>query len=211
MGSKGSSSSRSSKGIVRLGSFLFSFLLCSNLAAAQSFEGGIHLAASQWSEFDGTDFGLGGRLTWKPTSLIGVDADLTWYPVDFPPDEHRVQRRPLRRVVRRDGRSADEPHPPVRESRRRIPSLVRGTGTVRVHRDLPAAACCCLMATGHTMTAFEIGGGVEVSTRPIATFLRVDVSGSDDRISRAHPSRATSSASTRRSTVTRCASRSAAE
>ena len=54
--------------------------------SAQSFEASVHLASSQWSEFDGTDIGGGGRLTFKPTPTIGVDADLTWYPGEFPPD-----------------------------------------------------------------------------------------------------------------------------
>src|SRR4029450_11426886 len=57
-----------------------------SLARAQSFEASVHLASSQWSEFDGTDIGGGGRLTFKPTPTIGVDADLTWYPGEFPPD-----------------------------------------------------------------------------------------------------------------------------
>src|SRR6187431_2072431 len=55
-------------------------------ALAQSFEASVHLASSQWSEFDGTDIGVGGRFTWKPSAVIGVDADLTWYPGEFPPD-----------------------------------------------------------------------------------------------------------------------------
>src|SRR5688572_8173598 len=53
-------------------------------ADAQSFEAGAHMAVSQWSEFEGNDFGLGGRFTWKPSPLLGVEADLTWYPSDFP-------------------------------------------------------------------------------------------------------------------------------
>ena len=55
-------------------------------ARAQSFEAGIHFASAQWSEFDGNDYGIGGRVTWMPSSMLGLDADLTWYPSDFPPD-----------------------------------------------------------------------------------------------------------------------------
>jgi hypothetical protein len=61
-------------------------VLAAVAASAQSFEASVHLASSQWSEFDGTDIGGGGRLTFKPTPTIGVDADLTWYPGEFPPD-----------------------------------------------------------------------------------------------------------------------------
>ena len=60
-----------------------SLVLAAVTASAQSFEASVHLASSQWSEFDGTDLGVGGRLTWKPSPMIGVDADLTWYPGDF--------------------------------------------------------------------------------------------------------------------------------
>ena len=147
--------------------------LLTPLAFAQSFEGALHLAASQWSEFDGTDLGFGGRLTWKPTSLIGVDADLTWYPSDFPsgivafsgsrfeglfgvtvgPQLNRI--RPFAKAAAGFLRSSEAPEP--------YPCLAIFPPTLH-----------CLMGTGHTMLAYEIGGGVEVSTTR-TTFLRVDV------------------------------------
>jgi hypothetical protein len=176
IGSKSSKSSRGSKGCVRLGSVLSVLLLCANAAAAQSFEGGLHLAASQWSEFDGTDLGIGGRITWTPTSLIGVDADLTWYPSDFPdqiafsgsrveglfgvtvgPRLNRV--RPFAKAAAGFLRSSEAPEP--------FPCIAIFPPPLN-----------CLMAAGHTMPVFEIGGGVQITTTQ-ATFLRVDVA---DRI-----------------------------
>jgi hypothetical protein len=146
--------------------------VCVSTASAQSFEAGLHLAASQWSEFDSSDPGLGGRLTWKPASLIGVDADLTWYPSDFPseiafsgsrfeglfgvtvgPQLNRV--RPFAKAAAGFLRSSEAPEP--------FPCLAIFPPTLH-----------CLMATGHTMPAYEIGGGVEVSATR-TTFLRVDV------------------------------------
>src|SRR5688572_21413146 len=59
-------------------------LLVSTTASAQPFEAGIHITSAQWSEFDGSDWGIGGRIAWKPSTLIGVEAGLTWYPSDFP-------------------------------------------------------------------------------------------------------------------------------
>lgn len=173
MGSKGSNSSRSSKGIVRLGSFLFSFLLCSNLAAAQSFEGGLHLAASQWSEFDGTDLGLGGRLTWKPTALIGVDADLTWYPSDYPSERIAFSSS------RFEGLFGVTVGPQMNRIR---PFAKAAAGFLRTSEAPEAFPCItifppplsCLMATGHTMPAYEIGGGVQISTTQ-TSFLRIDI------------------------------------
>ena len=53
-------------------------------AHAQLFEAGVHFVGADWSEFEDTDFAIGGRLTWKPVAVIGVDADLSWYPSDYP-------------------------------------------------------------------------------------------------------------------------------
>jgi hypothetical protein len=145
-------------------------------ASAQSYEGGLHLAASQWSEFDGTDLGIGGRLTWKPASLIGVDADLTWYPSEFPdrvafsgsrveglfgvtvgPQMNRI--RPFAKAAAGFLRSSEAPEP--------FPCIAIFPPPLN-----------CLMAAGHTMPAFEIGGGVQLTTTE-TTFLRVDIA---DRI-----------------------------
>lgn len=145
-------------------------------AYSQSFEAGIHLAASQWSEFDGTDVGLGGRLTWKPASLIGVDADLTWYPSDFP-DGIAFSGSRI------EGLFGVTVGPQMNRVR---PFVKAGAGFLRTSEAPQPFACIaifppplsCLMAAGETLPAFEIGGGVEVSTTR-TTFLRVDVT---DRI-----------------------------
>ena len=141
-------------------------------AHSQLFEAGLHISASQWSEFDGADLGLGGRLTWKPLSLIGVDADLAWYPSDFPdgiafsanrfeglfgvtvgPQVNRI--RPFAKAAAGFLRSSEAPEP--------FPCILIFPPPLN-----------CLMASGHTMRAYEFGGGVEVSTTRTA-FLRVDV------------------------------------
>jgi hypothetical protein len=158
-------------------SLLFSFLLCSNLAAAQSFEAGVHLAASQWSEFDGTDLGVGGRFTWHPTSLIGVDADVSWYPSDFPSDRFAFSGS------RFEGLFGVTVGPHINRIR---PFAKAAAGFLRSSEAPEPFACIaifppplnCLMAAGHTMPAFEIGGGVQVTTTQ-TTFLRFDVA---DRI-----------------------------
>jgi hypothetical protein len=142
-------------------------------ARAQSFEAGVHLAASQWSEFDGTDLGLGGRLTWKPASLIGVEADLTWYPSDFPSE------RPAFSGSRFEGLFGVTVGPQMNRIR---PFAKAAAGFLRSSEAPEPYPCLaifpptlhCLMGTGHTMLAYEIGGGVEVSTTR-TTFLRVDV------------------------------------
>ncbi len=156
-----------------MGSYLFSFLLCSNLAAAQSFEGGLHLAASQWSEFDGTDFGLGGRLTWKPTSLIGVDADLSWYPGEFPPDS----------IPFSDGRFEGLFGLTVGPRIDRIRPFAKVAGGFLQTNGTQERIICiaifppplnCSLAADQTLTVFEFGGGVQIDATDRA-FVRVDV------------------------------------
>ena len=137
----------------------------------------MHFAASQWSEFDGTDLAVGGRLTWKPAPLIGVDADLTWYPSDFPSESIAFSGH------RFEGLFGVTVGPQLHRVR---PFVKAAAGFLRAS-EAPAPFACiaifppplsCLMAAGETMPAFELGGGVEVATTP-TTFLRVDVS---DRI-----------------------------
>jgi hypothetical protein len=143
----------------------------------QSFEAGVHLASSQWSEFEGADVGVGGRFTWTPSSLIGVDADLTWYPSDFPPERFAFSGS------RFEGLFGVTLGPRVNRLR---PFAKAAAGFLRSSEAPEPFACIaifppplnCLMAAGHTMPAFEIGGGVQVTTTQ-TTFLRFDVA---DRI-----------------------------
>jgi hypothetical protein len=157
----------------RLVLLVLSLALITPQAFAQSFEGGLHLAASQWSEFDGTDLGLGGRLTWKPTSLIGIDADLTWYPSDFPSE------RPAFSGNRFEGLFGVTVGPQINRVRLFAKAAAGFLRSSEAPEPFPCLAISpptlhCLMGTGHTMLAYEIGGGVEVSTTR-TTFLRVDV------------------------------------
>ena len=161
-----------------MGSLLFSFLLCSNHAAAQSLEAGVHLAASQWSEFDGTDLGLGGRLTWKPSAMIGVDADLTWYPSEFPGDDG---------VAFSGSRFEGLFGVTVGPQMNRIRPFVKAAAGFLQSSEAPEPFACiaifpppieCVMAAGETLPAYEIGGGVSIATTG-STFLRIDVA---DRI-----------------------------
>ena len=143
--------------------------------SAQSFEAGIHVPVSQWGEFDGTDTGIGARLTWQPSSLIGVDADLAWYPGDFPSGNFAFSGS------RVEGLFGVTAGPRVDRLR---PFAKIAAGFLRSSEAPEPFACIaifppplnCLMAAGHTMPAIEIGGGVQfdVASR---TFARVDVSG----------------------------------
>ena len=146
-------------------------------ASAQSFEAGLHFASSKWSEFDGNDRGVGGRLTWKPTSMLGMDADLTWYRSDFPPDRIPFSGRRI------EGLFGATFGPQVN----RVRPFAKAAGGFLKVGDTPIAFVCltifppplsCLMAGGQTLPAYEIGGGVAVNATP-RTFIRADVT---DRI-----------------------------
>jgi hypothetical protein len=149
------------------------FLLVASHAHAQSFEAGVHVALSQWSDFEGNDVGFGGRLTWKPSPLIGVDADLTWYPSDFPGDTVAFSSN------RFEGLFGITVGPRINSFR---PFVKGGAGFLDSSAAPEPFACIliyppplnCLMAAGQTMTAFEIGGGVEIDATERA-FIRVDV------------------------------------
>jgi hypothetical protein len=146
--------------------------------SAQSFEASAHFAASQWSEFDGNDLGFGGRLTWKPSSLIGIDADLTWYPSGFP-DRIAFTRN------RFEGLFGVTVGPRLSRVR---PFAKASAGFLNVGETPGGFACIaifppplsCVLAGGDTLPAYEIGGGLEIDATA-RTFIRGDVT---DRILR---------------------------
>lgn len=149
------------------------FVLAAGAASAQSFEASVHLASSQWSEFDGTDIGGGGRLTFKPTPTIGVDADLTWYPGEFPPDGIPFTGN------RVEGFFGVTAGPRLAGFR---PFAKAAGGFMKVSESAQPIVCLaifppplsCVMAGGPTMAAFEFGGGVELLPTGRA-LLRLDV------------------------------------
>jgi hypothetical protein len=150
-------------------------LLCARPSAAQSdadgFEAAIHLGTSVSSEFEGTDIGVGGRLAWRPTALLGVEGEFTVYPGEFADQRAfsggRVEGLFGGTVGPRFGR--------VRPFARFRP------GFVTFRESSEPIACIlifppplnCTLAAGRTVFALDIGGGVEwfPSDR---TFLRVD-------------------------------------
>ena len=154
----------------------FALFVCLFITAdsyAQRFAASGHLASSQWSEFDGTDIGGGGRLTFMPTPTIGVDADVTWYPGEFPPDGIPFTGN---RVEGLFGLTAG---PRLAGFR---PFAKAAAGFMKVSESSQPTVCiaifppplACLMAAGPTMAAFEFGGGVELLPTGRA-LLRIDI------------------------------------
>ena len=151
---------------------LFVSLACASFARAQSFQAGVHFSSAKWSEFDGADNGLGGRFTFKPSSMIGVDAGLTWYPSDFP-DGIAFTRS------RFEGLLGATIGPRLNRVR---PFAQAAAGFLKVGATPGAFACImifppplnCALAGGDTLPAFEIGGGIEIDATS-STFIRVDL------------------------------------
>lgn len=148
--------------------------MTASVAQAQSLEAGLHFSSAQWSEFDGTDTGIGGRLTWRPLPMLGVDADVTLYPADFPGDT--VAPFSGRRVEAMFGANVGPRFDRIR------PFVKAAAGFLDVGATPIAFACiaifppplACVLAGGQTLAAYEIGGGVQIDT-PARTFIRADI------------------------------------
>ncbi|MBI2189599.1 MAG: hypothetical protein HYU37_21145 [Acidobacteria bacterium] len=69
-------------------------LLQASVASAQDtrFELGVQVASTHSWQFDAGDAGIGGRAAWRPSSLLGIEAELNLYPRGFP------DRRPFSRT-----------------------------------------------------------------------------------------------------------------
>jgi hypothetical protein len=157
---------------LRLCTFAALFLVFTPAAFAQSLAADVYLSSARWSEFDGPDNGLGGRLTFKPSSTIGLDAGVTWYPSDFP-DQIAFSRS------RVEGLFGITVGPRVNRLR---PFVKAAAGFLKVGATPGAFACIaifppplnCALAGGDTLPAFDVGGGVEVDLASRG-FLRLDV------------------------------------
>ena len=139
---------------------------------AQSFAASVAFASSRWSEFEGSDIGIGGRFTVMLGSVVGVDAEGVWYPSDFP-DQISFSR------YRTEGLFGVTVGPRLNRVR---PFAKAAGGFLKVGATPGGFACiaifppplACVLAGGDTLPAYEFGGGVEFSATD-RTLLRVDV------------------------------------
>ena len=129
------------------------------------------LALAFSSQFDASDPGIGGRVAWQATPLVGLEAELVHYPGHFAGapafSRSRVEGLVGATIGPRLGR--------VRPFGRVRP------GFLRVHAAPEPIAClaifppplACELASGRTLTAFDVGGGVDVAVGE-RTFVRID-------------------------------------
>lgn len=154
----------------------FAALAWPSLAAAQadtpSFAVGIQVASAVSSQFDSADAGLGGRVAWHPTGLLGVEAELNLYPREFP-DGRPFSRT---RVEALFGLTAGPTFGRVR------PFARLRSGFVDIHESPEPFACiriyppplACTLASGRTLFALDVGGGADITVTS-RTFVRVDL------------------------------------
>ena len=150
-------------------------LMCSwpCAAAAQSdrFELGVQVTSALSSEFDRSDAGVGGRFSWHPRGPIGADAEIDFYPRNFP------DRTPFSR-----GRVEGLFGVTVGPHLQRVRPFARLRPGFVTFREAPWPLACilifppplsCVLASGRTLFALDVGAGVELfATR--RTFIRVD-------------------------------------
>jgi hypothetical protein len=114
------------------------------------------------SEFDGSDPGVGGLFAWYPMAFLGTEAETTFYPANL-----RVKNGTPYSRSRLEGLFGVTVGPVVGRLR---PFGAVKTGFVTVQRSPGLLACVaifpttlpCVLASGETVAATVIGGGLEV-------------------------------------------------
>ena len=160
---------------------LFPPLLCLFLASesrldAQSddyrFQLGAQFVAAVSGEFNGTDSGVGGRLSWQATRTLGLEGEINFFPSDFPDRIAFTGNR----VEGLFGATLGPRLGAVRPFAKLRPGFVS-------YDEAPEPFACilifppplqCAMASGRTLFALDIGGGVEWLPASRA-FLRIDL------------------------------------
>ena len=139
---------------------------------AGSFAVGAQFVAARSGQFDSTELGIGGRLSWHPVPLLGIESELNRYPADFPGD-----RVPFS-AARLEGLFGVTAGPRLARVR---PFAKVGAGFLRYSPPTKGFACIaiyppplnCLMAAGGTRPIVDLGAGVELFTSG-RIFTRLD-------------------------------------
>ena len=138
--------------------------------AQERFDAAAHVAVARSSEFDDTDTGVGGRVSWHPNALVGADAEMTVYPASFP-NANGFSRSRIEGLF---GVTVGPRLRGVRPFARLRPGFLafRGQSVVCILIFPPPLSC--ELARGRTLFALDLGGGVELFPASRAV-VRVDV------------------------------------
>jgi hypothetical protein len=142
-------------------------------AAAQDpagpFQAGAQLGFARSGQFDSSEIGFGGRVSWNPLASIGVEAEINVYPQDFP--DGLAFSGP--RVEGLFGATAGPRFDRVRPFARLRGGFLHYSGRPVVCVAIFPPPLNCLMAAGGHRQIVDLGGGLEVFTGA-RTFVRVD-------------------------------------
>lgn len=160
---------------VRSGTFraaLLAVACCLPLhAEAQRLTVGGQMVTTTGGPFDHADVGLGVRVSWRLLPMLEIEGEANLYPGDFPDDPAFSGSR----MEVYGGATVGPWLGRVRPFARVRPGLL-------VSSEAPEPFACiliyppplaCVMASGQTMAALDVGGGVEMAMTP-RTLLRVD-------------------------------------
>ena len=129
------------------------------------------LAIGFSGQFDASDAGIGGRVGWQATPLLGLEAEVVHYPSHFADDPafSRSRVEGLAGVTIGPRRGRARPFARVRPGFLRVQPAPEPLVCLAIFPP-PIA---CELASGRTLMAFDLGGGVDVSVGE-RTFVRVD-------------------------------------
>jgi hypothetical protein len=141
-------------------------------SSADTFQVGAQLTVARSGQFESTELGIGGRVSWHPIVMLGIESEIDLYPADFPSDTIPFSK------ARLEGLFGVTAGPRLARVR---PFAKLRAGFLRYSPPTEGFACIaifppplnCLMAAGGTRAIFDVGGGVEVFTGD-RTFIRVD-------------------------------------
>lgn len=159
------------RSLARLSSLVLVLTVPAAAAAQTRFDAGVHASFVSSGEFDATTTGVGGRVAWYPSSWLGAEAELTFYPQDFPDGRAFTSSQ-------REGLFGVTVGPRLRLVR---PFVRVRPGFVTL-AEAPAPFPCilifpppiaCQLAGGATLAALDFGGGLQFGSSRV--FLRVDV------------------------------------
>jgi len=139
---------------------------------ARRAEAAVHVAAGALPQFEGSDFGVGGRLAWHADDLFTFEGELTVFPGEYPDSVVAFSRR---RVEGLFGLTAGLRFGVLR------PFAKFRAGFLDVQAAEQPFPCilifppplACTLAGGRTLPAFDIGGGIQVDVTS-GTFIRVE-------------------------------------
>jgi hypothetical protein len=147
----------------------FFFVSLATAVAQQRFDAGGQVVFAHSSEFDRGDTGVGGRFAWHPVDLIGAEAEMTFYPGDFPSSGSFSRSR----IEGLFGVTVGPRIARVRPFARLRPGFLTFRGQPVVCILIFPPPLSCQLAAGRTLFALDAGGGVELSAGTRAV-VRVD-------------------------------------